>query len=59
MYAPSPEKIKVIKDLSRQEIVFALAKTEDRPHLLRRFGLHGLGRRPGQAQAGTERAGQA
>src|SRR5271163_336356 len=33
MYAPSPEKIKVIKDLSRKEIVFALARKPGTGHI--------------------------
>ena len=44
MYGPSPEKVKVVKQLSRPEIVFGLArKPRTGPHLLRRLGLHGLG----------------
>ena len=33
MYAPSPEKIKVIKELSRKEIVFALARKPRTGHI--------------------------
>ncbi len=33
MYAPSPEKIKVIKELSRKEIVFALARKPKTGHI--------------------------
>ena len=59
MNAPSPEKLKVVKDLPRHEIVFAAGAEPGTGQIyLRRLRLQGLRRRPGRGEARGAGAGR-
>ena len=54
---PTPDKLKVVKELTRNEIVFALARDAgDAAGLLRRLRLQGLRRRPGRRRSPSRRS---